>query len=85
MATINFTATENPAALPLQTGVKYLLQNVSARWEIQVSEGTAAQRTSPAYRIAPLQFLGIRQDTEAVWCWTPEGSARAKLTFAEGV
>lgn len=32
-----------------------------------------------------LQFLGIRQDADPVWVWTPQGMARARLTFAEAV
>ncbi len=85
MATVTFTAIETPDMLPLVPGTKYLLQNVSTRFEINVSEGQTAQRTSPAYRIAPLQFLGIRQDADPVWVWTPQGMARARLTFAEAV
>ena len=85
MATIRFEVSETPAVLPLSAGVRYLLQNVSTRYEINVSEGAMAARTSPAYRIGPLQFLGIRKDSEDIHVWTSQGSASARITYAEAV
>ena len=86
MATVSVGLTEQPSALPLNAGQEYLIQNVSTRFEILVAQAASATRDSPAYRVAPLQYLGVRKDDgEDIYAWTDSGVAAAKITIAESI